>query len=100
MGWSKECINSTKFDHSNIQKTKVNAECLDLGWVKHKCDKSVKRVVASFKSSDDHWSILMSKDYKYIGVGEYVKEGYMTVSDGKTTIREFGTHSVTTVHLH
>jgi uncharacterized protein YkwD len=99
MNWSRECIIRTKFEHSDLRNIDINAECLDLGISNLPVEDAVQVVIESFKSSESHWELLMSNDYKYVGASEYVKQTYMTISIGSIHTREFRTHSVTTVHL-
>ncbi len=96
--WSSECITKNFYKHSNIEKTRIaDAECINYAFGKSTVDENIIYTIESFKGSDEHWSILMDPDIKYIGLGEFYNK---TINKYRGTIGPtYHLSSVITIQL-
>jgi uncharacterized protein YkwD len=95
--WSKECITKNFFKHSDRESRLDAAEGINYSTGFISVNESVKFTILCFKESQSHWEILMSSEYKKIGVSEYMNSSRISTKYEKNNnLRE---STVTIVQL-
>jgi uncharacterized protein YkwD len=100
MSWSRECVTFSKFEHADIKHRGNTYECLAEGSGCYSIQRAVIKRISLFKSSEDHWKILMDHTVKYIGVGEYMNYDYSTRYTNSEGLSGYLKRAICTVRLY